>query len=389
MVIVPDNEIRARIESLRARLADRGLRGALFTARVDRFYLTGTAQEGILWVGTVEDPRLFVLRDADRARSETPIEIVPVANWRELWTQSRDLVGAGGIGLTFDVLRAADLRHLGLTNLQAVTDVSPDLLALRSRKSPWEIDRLEATGRVAAAVYRHAAEILQPGMTEAEFAGRLFAQAMRLGHEGLHRSRGAFEAYSWHVLSGPNTARPGAVDTPMSGEGLSPAFPWGAGHRVIRRGEPVIVDFAVSLFGYQTDQTRTFCIGPAPDWLEEAHARILEVYGAIVATLREGAIAGEVFARGEEEARARGLTGYLGRPGHRCRFVGHGVGLEIVEPPLIALGVKEGLPLHSTLAIEPKAIIGDLGGVGVEDTVLLTTDGVRSLTLIPLELMSV
>ena len=389
MLLVPDYETQARIEALRARLSARGLRGALFTARVDRFYLTGTAQEGILWVGAEGEPRLFVLRDVDRARSETFIEIVPVANWRELWTRARDLVGAGEIGLPLDVIRAADLRHLGLTDLQAVTDVSSDLLALRRRKSPWEIGRLEETGRVAAAVYRHAAEILQPGMTEAEFAGRLFAHAMQLGHEGLHRSRGAFEAYSWHVLSGPNTARPGAVDTPMSGEGLSPAYPWGPGHRVIQRGEPVIVDFAISVLGYQTDQTRTFCIGPAPDWLEDGHARILKVYNAIVATLREGAIAGEVFARGEEAARAQGLTGYLGRPGHRCRFVGHGVGLELVEPPMIALGVKEGLPLHSTLAIEPKAIIDDLGGVGVEDTVLLEPGGVRSLTSIPLELISV
>ena len=389
MLNVPESEIRARIESLRARLSTRGLRGAFFTARVDRFYLSGTVQEGILWVGAEEDPRLFVLRDADRARSETPLEVVAVSGWRELWIRARDLVGAGRIGLTLDVLCAAHLRHLGLDDLHAAADVSPDLLALRSRKSLWEIGRLEETGRVAADVFRHATEILRPGMSEVEFAGLLFAHAMKLGHEGLLRTRGSFEAYSWHVLSGPNTARSGAVDTPMSGEGLSPAFPWGAGRRAIQRGEPVIVDFGVSLFGYQTDQTRTFCVGPAPDWLLEAHAGILEVYRCMVATLREGAIAGEVFARGEEQARSLGLSGYLGRPGHRCRFVGHGVGLEIVEPPLIAQGVKEVLQLFSAIALEPKAIIGNLGGVGVEDTLLLDDTGVRPLASIPLELIRV
>ena len=389
MLIVPENEIRARVKSLRARLSTRGLRGALFTARVDRFYLSGTVQEGILWVGAEEDPRLFVLRDTDRARSETPLEVVAVSGWRDLWNQVRDLVGAGRIGLTLDMLSVAHLRHLGLDYLHAVTDISPDLLALRLRKSPWEIGRLEETGRVAAAVFRHAAEILRPGMTEAEFAGLLFAHAMKHGHEGLLRTRGSFEAYSWHVLSGPNTARPGAVDTPMSGEGLSPAFPWGAGRREIQRGEPVIVDFGVSLFGYQTDQTRTFCVGPAPDWLLEGHARVLEVYRSMVATLREGAIAGEVFARGEEQAESLGLSGYLGRPGHRCRFVGHGVGLEIVEPPLIAQGVKEVLQLCSAVALEPKAIIANLGGVGVEDTLLLDDTGVRPLAPIPLELIRV
>jgi Xaa-Pro aminopeptidase len=330
-----------------------------------------------------------VLRDADRARSETPLEVAAVSGWRELWIRARDLVGAGRIGLTVDVLSVAHLHHLGLGDLHAVTDVSPDLLALRSRKSPWEIGRLEETGRVAADVFRHATEILRPGMSEVEFAGLLFAHAMKLGHEGLLRTRGSFEAYSWHVLSGPNTARSGAVDTPMSGEGLSPAFPWGAGRRAIQRGEPVIVDFGVSLFGYQTDQTRTFCVGPAPDWLLEAHAGILEVYRCMVATLREGAIAGEVFARGEEQARSLGLSGYLGRPGHRCRFVGHGVGLEIVEPPLIAQGVKEVLQLFSAIALEPKAIIGNLGGVGVEDTLLLDDTGARPLASIPLKLIRV
>jgi Xaa-Pro dipeptidase len=226
-------------------------------------------------------------------------------------------------------------------------------------------------------------------VTVTKVAGLLFARAMELGHEGLLRTRGTFEAYSWHVLSGPNTSKSGAIDTPMSGEGLSPAFPWGAGHRVIQRGEPVIIDFGISLFGCQTDQTRRYCVGPAPDWLLEAHAGVLEVYGSMVATLSEGAITGEVFARGEQEAAKQGLSGYLGHPGQRCSFVGHGIGLETVEPPLIAKGAKEALQISSAVALEPKAIIGSDGGVGVEDTLLLDDSGVRSLTPIPLELIQV
>lgn len=69
--------------------------------------------------------------------------------------------------------------------------------------------------------------------------------------------------------------------------------------------------------------------------------------------------------------------------------MGHGVGLEIVEPPLIAQGVKEVLQLFSVVALEPKAIIGSLGGVGVEDTLLLDDTGVRALASIPLELIRV
>ncbi len=387
MLIVPESEILTRVGSLRSRLATSGLRGALYTSRVDRFYLSGTVQEGFLWVDAAREPKLFVLRDVDRARSETPLEIVAVSGWRELWTRARELVADGDVGLTLDALTVEHLSRLGLKGNRAVVDVSPDILALRSRKSPWEIGRLEETGKVADAVFRYAAEILREGMSEAELAGLLFARAMQLGHEGLLRARGSFEAYSWHVLSGPNTAKAGAVDTPMSGEGLSPAFPWGAGRRAIQRGEPVIVDFGVSLFGYQTDQTRTFCVGPAPEWLLEAHAGIMQVYRRMTAMLRDGAIAGEVFACGEAEAAKVGLSGYLGLPGRRCRFVGHGIGLEVVEPPLIAQGAKDALQLFSTVALEPKAIVSDFGGVGVEDTLLLDHRGARALTSLPLEVI--
>lgn len=389
MRVVPEGEIRARIEALQARLSARGLRGALLNGRVDRFYLSGTAQEGLLWVGCDGDPRLFVLRDVARAKEETPFEVIPVAGWRGLWGRAREVAAAGGVGLTLDALTALDLLRLDLHDPAAAHDVTPDLLALRARKSPWEVERMEEAGRVAADVYRLAAHVLRPGLTEAQFAGQLFARAMELGHEGILRTRGGFEAYSWHVLSGPNTRKAGAVDTPMSGEGLSPAFPWGAGRRVIGQGEPVIVDFGVSVFGYATDQTRTFCIGSAPQWLLDAHGAVLEVHRRMAESLVAGVAAGEVFTRGEEEAHALGLSGYLGPPESRCRFVGHGVGLEVVEPPLIVAGSTSMVGASSTVALEPKAVVGDLGGVGVEDTFLVGPEGARPLSGIPLELIRV
>jgi len=389
MLTVPETEVRERVAAFRKGLDDRGLRGGLVTGRVDRYYLAGTAQDGLLWVDARTDPQLFVLRDVARARAETPFDVIPVTGRRELWNRARELFGRGGAGVTLDVLSSGDLRRLGITDLAAVADITPDLLAQRARKSPWEVLRMEETGRVAAQVYRHGVEILRPGMTEAEFAGQLFAKAMALGHEGTLRSRGELAAYSWHLLSGPNAAKPGAVDTPMSGEGLSPAFPWGASHRVIGRGEPVIVDFGISVFGYQTDQTRTFCIGPPPAWLEDAHAAILATHRAMIALLRPGTPVGEVFEQGRRVAHAHGLTDYLGHEGSRCRFVGHGVGLETVEPPVMAEGSGATLEASYAVALEPKAVVGEMGGVGVEDTLLVEDGGARPLAPIPLELIRV
>jgi Xaa-Pro aminopeptidase len=285
-----------------------------------------------------------------------------------------------------DSLTLADLGRLALRG--GWEDVSAELAELKSRKSPWEVERMEEAGRVAAACFAHGSEILREGMTEAELAGALFAKAMSLGHEGLLRCR-SFEAYPWHVVSGPNTLLPGANDSPVIGEGFSPAFPCGASLRPIRRGEPVMVDFAACVFGYQTDQTRTYCLGPAPAWLSEAHGKIEEVHAAARRALRPGAAAGEVFRVAEERARALALDGYLGPPERRCRFVGHGVGLETVEAPVLAQGAAVPLEEGMTLAVEPKAVLPGLGGFGVEDTFLVTADGARPLARIPLELIVV
>ena len=384
---MPPREVGARIRRFQELLGARGAAGALVTDRTDRYYLTGTAQQGALWVPSAGEPVLWVLRDPDRAARETPLPVDPVPSGRDLWARARRAAEEGLPGIVADTFPAAWLGRLGLDGGRPWVDVSRELLEVRRRKSPWEVERMAAAATVAARVYEHAAEVLRAGMTEAELGGLLFARAMALGHEGFLASRGPFQAYSWHVVAGPGTLEAGAVDTPMPGTGRSPAFPVGAGDRPIRRGEPVVVDFGVSVWGYQTDQTRTLCVGPPPEWLREAHAAVLEVHRAVEARLVPGVTAGEVFRAGAEAAKRAGLEGYLGPVDRRCRFVGHGVGLETVEPPILAEGSGEALRAGDALAVEPKAVVPGLGGVGVEDTYLLGPDGPRRLTTMPWELV--
>ncbi len=383
---VPPAEIQGRIGRFQERLVARGVPAALVTARIDRYYLAGTVQDGFLWVPAHGDPQLWILRDPGRARRESPLEVLHVRSGRELWARAREaLRGSRPPGIVADTLPAAWLPRLGLDRADPWVDLGPDLLALRRRKSPWEVGRMAEAARVAGEVFRHAAEVLRPGMTEAELAGLLFARAMALGHEGRLWSRGPFEAYSWHVVSGPNLLAPGAVDTPVPGVGRSPAFPVGAGDRPIRRGEPVVVDFGVSVWGYQTDQTRTFCIGPPPAWLADLHGAVVRVLEALERRLAPGLAVADLYRAGEQEARAAGLHGYLGVPPQRCRFVGHGVGLETVEPPLVA-PVEGRVEPGDALALEPKAVLPGLGAAGVEDTWWVGPDGVHRLTDFPRDL---
>ncbi|MBI5442719.1 MAG: aminopeptidase P family protein [Deltaproteobacteria bacterium] len=387
VAIVPEGEVTARLCAFKERLSRRGLTGALVQLKVDRFYLSGTAQDALLWVDAERDPVLWVLRDVGRARAETPVEVVPVRSRRELWSAARAATQEGRVGIMADSLSVAEFGRLNLSGT-SVEDVSPDLFELRSRKSAWEVEQMEAAGRVAAAGYAYAAEVLREGMTEAELAGLLFAKMMSLGHEGLLRCRN-FEAYPWHIVAGPNTLVAGANDSAVIGRGFTPAFPCGASLRPIRRGEPVMADFGATVFGYQTDQTRTICLGPAPEWLLEGHRKIEEVHAAAQRALRPGATAAQVFAAAEETAQALRLEGYLGPPERRCRFIGHGVGLETVESPILAQGADLVLDEGMTVAVEPKAVFSGLGGFGVEDTFLITRDGPRPFAPVPLELIVV
>ncbi|WP_084319471.1 M24 family metallopeptidase [Deferrisoma camini] len=383
---VPAEEIRGRIERFRRALRDRGVAGALLTHRPDRFYLAGTTQEGFLWIPSAGEPELWILRDPTRAARESPVRVVPVGSGRDLWQRTARAVGEGAVGIAADVMPAAWLGRLGSDRWE---DVAPDLLGLRRRKTPWERERMAGVGRTVARVYEYGAARLRPGVTEAVFAAELFAEAVRWGHEGRLWSRGTFEAYPWHVVAGPNTLAAGAVDTPMPGVGRSPAFPVGASDRPIHEAEPVVVDFGISVGGYQTDQTRTFCLGPAPAWLADLHRALLDVHRTAAALLRPGVQAGEVFEAALRRAEALGIEGYLGPPERRCRFVGHGVGIETVEPPLIAEGSREVLAEGDTIALEPKAVVPGLGGAGVEDTFLVTADGPVRLTPMPQELWGV
>ncbi|WP_459942422.1 MULTISPECIES: M24 family metallopeptidase [Deferrisoma] len=377
---VPPGEVRDRTERFRRGLVAAGLVGALVTHRPDRYYLAGTTQEGFLWVPAAGDPALWILRDPGRARAESPVPVEPVASGRELWDRARRAAGEGPVGIVAEVFPASWLARIGTDRW---ADVGPLLAGLRRRKSAWEVERMREAGRLVARVYEHAAATLRPGVTEAEWAGELLGRAMAWGHEGWLWSRGPFEAYPWHVVSGPNTLAAGAVDTPMPGVGRSAAFPVGAGDRPIEPGEPVVVDFGVSLAGYQTDQTRTFCLGRPPGWLRDLYDALLEVHRTAAALLRPGVSAGEMFEAARRRAEELGIEGYLGPPERRCRFVGHGVGLETVEAPLIAEGSSEVLREGDAVALEPKAVLPGLGGCGVEDTFLVTADGPVRLTPMP------
>jgi Xaa-Pro dipeptidase len=296
------------------------------------------------------------------------------------------------MGLELDVLPVRDyLRFQDLFPGTAVLDGSSVIRETRKIKSPHEIDLMRVAGTIGEKVYLRAREILKEGMTEIEFGGLLEAAAKTYGHEGLLRVRSLnYEAYTWHVLSGPTGGIVSQSDSPMGGLGLSPAFPVGASRRAMRRQEPILVDFGTCYHGYQADETRMFSIGPMKKKFIDAYKACRDIHDTVLEQTRPGADCEDIFHKTVILAKKLGYKDtYLGPPGLQARFVGHGIGLELNEFPFLAQGHSYPLEEGMTFAVEPKIVFPGEGAVGLENTVAVTRDGYEILTPLALDIFQV
>jgi Xaa-Pro aminopeptidase len=285
-----------------------------------------------------------------------------------------------------DVLPVRDyFRYQDLFRGVRFIDASSLLRNTRKIKSAFEIDLMRKAGEIGRKVYLEGRRVLEKGMTEIQFGGLLEAAAKKHGHEGLLRVRSLnYEAYTWHVLSGPTGGIVSQSDSPMGGLGLSPAFPVGASRRVMRAHEPILVDFGTCYHGYQVDETRMFSIEKMRQKFVDAYKACREIHDGVLDEVRPGADCEAIFFKTLRLAERLGYKeSYLGPPGLQTHFIAHGIGLELNEFPFLAQGQSYPLEEGMTFAIEPKVVFPGEGSAGFENTVVVTQDGYEILT--PLE----
>lgn len=382
----PLDELENRLARLRKAMDKEGLEGLLVVQKMACYYLSGTAQDGLLFVPLEGKPLLMVRREVERARVESALtEVVATQSIRNLPSLIHTYYGRfpKTIGLELDVLPAKDyFRYQDLFPGVKFLDGSLVIRDTRKIKSPFEIDLMKVAGEIGKKVYQRGREILKEGMTEIQFGGLLEAAAKTYGHEGLLRVRSLnYEAYTWHVLSGPSGGIVSQSDSPMGGLGLSPAFPVGASRKVMRAHEPILVDFGTCYHGYQADQTRMFSIGGMGKKFTDAYNACRDIHDTVLEETRPGANCEEIFQKTIDLAQKLGYQdSYLGPPGLQTRFIGHGIGLELNEFPFLAQGHSYPLEKGMTFAVEPKIVFPGEGSVGFENTVAVTEDGCEILT---------
>ncbi len=392
---IPAEEIERRLQKLRGEVNKRGWDAALIVHDVDLLYFSGTMQNALLFVPLDGGELLMVKKDGERAQRESAVEqVIPLSSWNDLPSLIAERHGMipKKMGIELDVLPARE--YLRLQEIFAgvqIADSSSMIKNIRKIKSPYEIKQMKKAGEIGKIVYAEVRHVLKEGMTEIELAGILVAVAMRLGHQNYLRMR-AFNAYaySWHVLSGYTGGILSYIDAPMGGMGLSPSFPVGASQKRIKAHEPILIDFGICYNGYQVDETRVFSLGELSKQFKDAYLAARQIEDAIAAAARPGASCHELFRKGWDVAQGLGYEeSFMGPPGHKTRFIGHGIGLEIDEYPFIAQGHDYPLEEGMAFALEPKMVFTAEGAVGIENTFCVLEDGVEKLTPAEEELIEV
>jgi Xaa-Pro dipeptidase len=391
----PAPELARRLERFREALREREIDGALILQKADLFYLSGTAQDGVLYVPAEGAPLLFVRKSLARAQAESALpHVLPMPGSAELPAEirSRGLPVPAVLGLEMDVLPAA--MYLGFRRRfpdARIVDVSGILRTLRAVKSPYEIARVREAGRLADLALARVAERIEPGISEIALAGRVEALLREMGHPGLVRMRRwGSEIFYGHLMAGETAARPSFLASPTGGAGTGPAVPQSAGLRPIGPGEPILVDYVFVFDGYISDQTRIFVLGDPPDDLVEAHEAMRTVQALLQKETRPGAVAGDMYDLAVSEAERLGYGRYfMGEEPDRVAFVGHGVGLELDEFPFIARGQRTEIEAGMVIALEPKQILPGRGVVGIENTHVVGAEGLIPVTTFGEEIIRV
>jgi len=360
-------DVVGRMARLRAGFDEAGCDAVLVTRMVNIRYLTGfTGSAAVLLVRP--DDLLFVTdgRYGDqaaeqlaRAGVEAEIHVGRTSDEQRTTVAAR-AVGIARVGVEAEAVTWAQHRRFA-ADWFPDTELVPteDLVgALRRVKDAGEVDRMARAGAVADAALAACRSMLVDGVTEADLALALDFAMRRRGADGP-----SFETI---VASGPNGAKP--HHRPVD--------------RRIEAGELVVIDFGALVDGYCSDMTRTLCVG------QPSSATARRMVEVVAESQRAGvaAVSGGTEARVVDEA-CRSVIADAGWADAFLHSTGHGVGLEIHEDPRVSSTSTDTLQPGYVVTVEPGVYLPEHGGVRIEDTVVVTPDGCRTLTNAPKDLV--
>ncbi|UCE36295.1 MAG: aminopeptidase P family protein [Thermoplasmata archaeon] len=370
----PKEEIVKRVSRLQNEMTSENIDGVMILQQADKFYFSGTVQNGVIFIPVDGTPIFMVRKSLERAQEESELDnIVPFKSYSQIpgIIKEHGFTSLSKIGLELDVMPVAIFRKLeGTFSGTEIIDASKSIRKIRMVKSEYEIKTMKKAGKILKGAMEEVPNLLAEGKSEIELAAETEIILRKKGHQGIIRMRKwNQECFYGLILSGESGAISNYMDAPLGGMGPCPAAPRGASPKKIKKKEPIIIDMVSAYNGYVVDCTRTFYIGELDQKLLKALDLSLQIQEAVIQEFKSNVNLREIYDMAQKMASDAGFGDYfMGFGNSKVRFLGHGVGLELDELPVIAEGFDFTLEENMTVAIEPKFLFPKVGAVGVENT---------------------
>ena len=377
--LLPAEEASLRLDKVSSQLKASGTEAMLAGDNATLYYLTGRVFAGYAYITDAGEATFFIRRPVELEGDNVVYIHKPEHIPDHLTAMPKS------IALELDITPYSAIGRLQAIFPEAkMVNASPMLQSARATKTAFEIEKIRQSGIRQERVYRLIPKLYRPGMTDLELQVEIERASRLEGCLGQFRISGtSMELYMANLLVGDNADNPTPYDFAMGGAGLDPSLPVGCNGTEIRPGESVMADVNGNYTGYMTDMTRTFALGELSPLAMKAHQCSIDICRELSAMARPGTPAKALYVKAEDMAKEAGLHEYF--MGHRQKagFMGHGLGIEINEHPVIAPRSRDIIAEGNVFALEPKFVIPGTGAVGIENTYCVGADKTECLTNAP------
>ena len=376
------NEMALRNRRIADRLKSQGIDAILVSENANLYYTSGRVFCGFTYITADGSVTYFVRRPVGLSGDNVRYIRKP--------EQIAEMLPAmpATIALELDTTPYSTVERLRKIFGDAqVANGSDVLRRCRAVKTPYEIARLNESGVHHTMAYSRIPRIYRGGMTDVELQVEIERVLRNEGCLGQFRiAGGSMELFMGNLLTGDNADNPSPYDFAMGGAGLDLSLPVGCNGSAISPGHTVMVDMCGNFTGYMTDMTRVFYVGRLDETAAKAHQLSIDIHHRLAKEFHAGCEAKRMYEVAMEMVTAAGMDDYFMGHTQKAGFIGHGVGIEVNELPVLAPRSRDVLEEGNVIAIEPKFVIPHVGAVGIENTYVVRNDRLECITNAPEEI---
>ena len=388
MITMSNGERNSKLESIQKIIINKQVDACIISSPVNQFWLCGFIFDGYIYIQPEGPAILFVKRPFnlkdDRAVFLRKQEQIP-----ELLQQMKHPLPTRLMMETDYLSYNATIRLQKALKTDNVVNVSSDLRNLRMVKTSVELAQIKESAEIHTKVYKKIPSLYIKGMTDLELQIEIEREMRLHGSIGIFRSFGEnMDIFMGSLLAGDNAQAASPFDYALGGEGISPILPLGANGSMLKSGNTIMIDMAGNYRPYMDDMSRTFAIEQAPDIAYFAHEVSIKIHNSIKAFAKPRTSCSDIYNTALEIVIENNLEAHFMGTEQQAKFIGHGVGLEINEPPVFTPRSKETLAVGMAIALEPKFVLPGIGAVGIENTYIVNENGLENITLCEEELIT-